>query len=223
MSITKLACLIGLFVGACVAETPEPEFDERKPPPSGGTGSISGTVFDQAGVPVPSATIWFWVWTGPNSGSSKGSTVTNGAGQYTKTGLPSSGTVMLQINRNGFWQPCVTQKPYTSGAVVNGLVHSDAYIRGGGAPPADASPLIVGRVTDAATDAPIAGATVWIDMLYGLGLVAGITTTDANGNYFACRIPNPGATLQYTAPGYAYAETWVDPVDAIVDMPMTGE
>jgi Big-like domain-containing protein len=160
------------------------------PFPTGGTGSISGVISERSADglrPLADATVYAWVQLPNGNGYARGGTQSDANGKFTLTSLPAA-TIILEGYAPGFDHPCANTVIFNGGTATENIeVVSESN------PMPDAAttrPLIKGLVYETTADGkkPIPGARVFFDPMGGMGLVAAITTTDANGRYAFCNV-----------------------------------
>jgi hypothetical protein len=200
------------FLTGSIADSPCPGYADPSdcPPfPTGGSGVVSGVLFERTpdGLrPFSGAMVFAWVQQGGN-GYARGATQTGAGGTFSINTLPSA-TIMLQGYAPGYDQPCSTTLQFNG---ISGTANIELVSQARPLPDAATKPPLVKGVvyeTTATGRQPVAGARVFVDLLLGLGLVGAITTTDENGRYAACQLPDfgPGQTIQVVKTGYEMAE-----------------
>lgn len=165
------------------------------PFPTGGSGSISGVISERTADglrPLADATVFAWIQFADGHGYARGGTQSNADGKFTVTLLPA-GTIVLEGYAPGYDHPCANTVIFNGSTATENIELVPVS-----QPMPDAAttrPLIKGMVYETTPDGkkPIPGATVYFDPLGGLGLVAAITTTDADGRYAFCNVTSgPG-------------------------------
>jgi len=86
-------------------------------------------------------------------------------------------------------------------AVISGTLLALAACGSPAVPPAEQYATISGTVVDAATNAPISGATVTVNVVL-------TTSTAANGSFSITNIPNGPLECVASAPNYAQNTSW---------------
>jgi len=148
---------------------------------------LVGTVTDAAnGSPISG------VWVHLNSTDFENWANTNSSGHYNFSAPP--GTYSVEVWTGGYWQ-------YLNSSVV--VVDNVENVHDIALMPWD-SALLVGRVTDLITGAPIEDASVWSS-----GYMGNATTTDANGNY-SMHVGAGTQNVRVEASGYVQNESMVD-------------
>ena len=184
------------FTTGTIPDSPCPGYaDPADCPPfqTGGSGAITGVVSERTtdGIkPLAGATVFGWVQLGVRgNGYARGGTTADSAGRFIVTLLPKA-TIMLQGYTAGYDQPCAAVVEFNgASALTNIELVSQAH------PLLDAAnkpPIIKGVVYEvtSAGRQPVAGAHIYIDQLDDL--ISATTTTDENGRYAVCQIPDFG-------------------------------
>lgn len=155
-------------------------------------GSISGHVYQNDGV-TPASGVGVGVVVGAFTGQG---IETNPDGSFFINGIPPSNNVEVNVGVRGLYNPEVKTVQVVSGQTTTGVNFK--------LPPTDTG--IVGTVTDADTNAPIADADV--DVYDSNGVVLSVTGyTDANGIYKIFGLPPGVYTLHAIAVGYEITKT----------------
>jgi len=175
---------------------------------TGGSGSISGVISERSSDglrPLADATVYAWVQLANGSGYARGGTQSGPDGKFTVTQLPSA-TIVLEGYAPGYDHPCANT------VIFNGTTATENIeVVAQSHPLPDAAtrrPRITGTVYETTADGrkPIPGARVFFDPMGGMGLVAAITTTDANGRYAFCNVtpalPNWTQRIDAVKDGY---------------------
>jgi hypothetical protein len=176
------------------------------PFPTGGSGTISGVISERTpeGLrPFADATVFAWVQLANGNGYARGGTQSGADGKFTVTLLPP-GVIVLEGYAPGYDHPCANTVVFNGGPATENI---ELVAQSHPMPDAATTrPLIKGVVYETTADGrkPIPGARVFFDPLGGMGLVAAITTTDANGRYAFCNV----------TPGLG---GWSQEVDAVKD------
>jgi hypothetical protein len=209
--------------GLYVRQSPPPE------PPTGSTAILSGlvqAVTADGVVPAAGARVWFFIFetaSGSMSGRTFGYVTTDANGEFARSDLPSSGEAVIYVYKEGYAQPCAAHHPYDrSGRTADIRIYSHAALLDPDVtPPSDHSPMLSGRVYAPSREdkkpRPVAGARLSMEHASGLGLVGATTWSNANGDYFLCRIPPGGAFVYASVTGYPIQERWVEAADQRLD------
>jgi hypothetical protein len=163
-------------------------------------GTITGTVTNAAtSAPVASATVYVY----SSSGSSAGSASTNSQGQYSVSGL-STGSYYVRTSPTGYLGQLYNgiACPFNSCSVTSGTAVSvtTGSTTSGINFPLSTGGSITGTVTDAATSAGVASATVTLYSSTGSSLTS--TSTNAQGVYTISGIGTGSYYLRSAATGY---------------------
>lgn len=148
------------------------------------------------------------------TGSTTGPVQTDGNGRFTFA-VPPGAQVRLQSAAPGAFQPC--QVVVHADTDVTADIHAviDPRQLGAHLPPEllARTPVLSGTVFEQATDGrrtPLADVRVELDALYGLGVVAATTLTDANGRYILCGLADEPSTYLFASKaGYRLFESSV--------------
>ncbi len=171
-------------------------------------GGVMGTVLDAAtNQPIAGATVDARAGANVTQGPIAGSAVTTAGGAYTINNL-APGTYTLTANATGYTQATVVVV-VTAGVTTNvaAILLQAQQAPPPPPPPPPATGGVTGSVVDAATNLPIAGASVSArEIVNGIpGPVIATATTGAGGTYTINNLPAGTYRLTATAAGYIQA------------------
>ncbi len=162
------------------------------PAPGGGTVTVTGRlwVHDAVGTRPSNGILWGFVETATGWGRSGAVLAEYPDGVY-RLSIPADGFVHLVA---GPFQPCVVRVASEEGAsTLTADVHvvADRAQLGANLPPEllERTPTLSGMVFEVLDDgrrAPLAGITVGLDAMGGMGVTIATTLTDAGGRYVLC-------------------------------------
>jgi hypothetical protein len=185
------------FVTGSVQDSPCPAYaDPTDCPPfaTGGSGILSGLISERTpeGLrPLSNGRVSPWVDQNNGTAYVGGSVQADANGRFFVTLLPKS-TILLRGSAPGYDQPCATTVAFNG---ITGTAKVELVSQSRPMPEAATKPPLVKGVVYETTPTgrqPIAGARILVDLFGGDGLVVATTTTDENGRYAVCQLPDIG-------------------------------
>ncbi len=189
--------------------------DDCPPFPTGGNNSIFGYVVER----TPSGTtflanarVWAWVDRADGTSYSAGSVWTNSDGEFRFSLLPDA-RIFLYAGVDGYNQPCSSITTLTPGfdQTLIEVVSPHEPVFDAAPPPASLTGVVFEQTTEGRR--PIAGARVFAET--ETGVVAATTTTDAQGRYSLCRLPDSRMLITPVLTGYDITGTAAAPGAAV--------
>jgi Big-like domain-containing protein len=159
------------------------------PFPTGGANAITGVVSERTAEglrPLPGAVVYAWVQFSDH-GYSRGGVESDAGGRYRIDLLPNT-LIHLQGWAAGYNQPCgnVVILSGSEATVDIELVSENHPLPDAATAPPVVTGVVYEKVSDTRT--PLAGVTMFFETWWDL--VSATTTTDANGRYAMCRLPD---------------------------------
>lgn len=185
------------------------------PFPTGGSNILTGTVLERTPsgtTPRANAVVWAWVELPNGNGYSAGSVTADLLGNFRFALLPDA-RIILQAGVGGYTQPCSSTLNLTSaGAQANiEIVSASSPLFDPAPPPAALTGVVFEETAEGRR--PIAGATVFAET--AIGIVAATTTSDAQGRYSLCRLPDKHMWITPFLTGYEVNGTEATPGNAV--------
>ena len=179
------------------------------PFPTGGPSSLSGRVIDiteSVAQSMQGRRVSAWVQM-PNAGYAVMSTPIDANGRYTFPSLPANALVSLYAGGNGFDQPCATMIQVTgTAASLDVEVVAKWKPNFVSAPQPKALTGVVYLVTPTER-VPLKNATVFFESFFET--VVATTTTDDQGRYSLCRLPDMFSAISAWKHGYRFKQHWM--------------
>ena len=200
--VARTAVLVGLgLMATCggsqssapsAPATPTPVAGPTPPGVTLGTFSVSGVVAGDDGQPISGASVNAWVDLGRSGYSywyAHGQLVTDAAGTYRMTGLPSGAQLTFQTGRDGYQQQCAAPLVFVRGdTTANLMLTSMARVTATPiSPPGFRS--VSGTVVQVTASGKEPLARVFVDFEPVMDFPAAITSSDTNGRFGLCGLP----------------------------------